>query len=64
MKTIPSLAAKNNNVALSTQLCCLLHQSSLLGSSFQSAVTELLSRKTGISVLILACRNHLACVRR
>lgn len=64
MKTIPSLAAKNNNVALSTQLCCLLHQSSLLGSSFQSAVTELLGRKTGISVLILAFRNHLACVRR
>lgn len=58
MKIIPLPPPKNSNIALSTQLCCLLHQSSLLCSSFQrSAMTAFLGVKLEIAVLMLAYRS-------
>lgn len=55
----------SKNTALSTQLCCLLHPSSLLGISIhRSALTACLGVKIEISVLVLVYRSHLACVHR
>lgn len=58
-------SSPSRNIALSTQIYCLLHPSSLLGSSIhRSALTACLGGKIEISVLVLVYGSHLACVHR